>query len=246
MLDGARVVLPLDLQSRGLASACEANRSSARGIVADLTDRPDRVVEREVAEGHARLDHLEHECRRSDLEQGGHLRHVGVADDHVQATVLLGVGVRFVARVDDRTRACRRRRHTFPNVLGALGEAERRGLRRGEHLSRAADQLTSDQERQQDIGDTGELAGTDDEVVLVASVRVARRIGVVLEQIDIATDALVGEPLFCVDEQILEDQLPRPVVVDQLDEAVALGGRVLRVRTHIEVESRAVLEKDIR
>ena len=48
------------------------------------------------------LDHREHQRGRADLEVGRDLGQVGVADDHVQAAVLLRVGVRLVAGVDDR------------------------------------------------------------------------------------------------------------------------------------------------
>ena len=48
------------------------------------------------------LDHREHQRGRADLEVGRDLGEVGVADDHVQPAVLLGVGVRLVAGVDDR------------------------------------------------------------------------------------------------------------------------------------------------
>src|SRR5208283_410428 len=78
----------------------------------------------------------------------------------------------------------------LPNVLGALGQAKRRGLGRLQHLSGPADQLAGDQKRQQHIGDPGELAGPHDQVVLVAAVGVARRVGVVLEQVDVAANAL--------------------------------------------------------
>ena len=114
-------------------------------------------------------------------------------------------------------------------MLGTLAQAERGGLGRLQHLARAADQLAGDQERQQHVGDPGELAGPHDQVVLVAAVRVARRVGVVLEQVDVAADALVGQPLLGVDQQVFEHPLARAVVGDQLDQAVALGGGVLGV-----------------
>ncbi len=97
--------------SRALACRPPASRSgtTARQIVADLADGTDRVVQREVAERDACLDHLEHQRGGADLEHRGGLAHVGVADDDVQPPVFLGVGVRFVAGVDDRTRARRGR-----------------------------------------------------------------------------------------------------------------------------------------
>ena len=84
-----------------------------------------------------------------------------------------------------------------------------------------------------------------DEVVLVAAVGVAGRVGVVLEQVDVAVDALVAQPALGVDEQPLEDPLPRLVVGDQVDDVVALGGGVLRVAADVEVEPGAVAEEDV-
>ena len=158
-------------------------------------------------------------------------------DDHVQAAVLLGVRVRFVAGVDDRTRASGSRRDALPDVFRALREAERRGLRSLQYLSGAADQLARDEERQQDIRNAENSPAARDEKVLVAAVRVSGRVGVVLEEIDVATNTLLGESRLGVDQQFFEHTLTGTVVIDQLDEAVALGRRVLRVRTHIQVTS---------
>ena len=48
-----------------------------------------------------------------------------------------------------------------------------------------------------------------------------------------------------IDEQALEDPLPRLVVGDEVDERVALGGGVLGVAADVEVEPRAVLQEDV-
>ena len=84
-----------------------------------------------------------------------------------------------------------------------------------------------------------------DEVVLVAAVGVAGGVGVVLEEVDVAGDALVVQALLGVDEQSLEDPLPRLVVGDQLDDVVALGGGVLRVAADVEVEPGAVAQEHV-
>jgi len=63
----------------------------------------------------------------------------------------------------------------------------------------------------------------------MAAVRVARGVGVVLEEVDVAADALVGQPLLRIDQQVLEDAFARAVMSDQLNQAVALGGCVLGV-----------------
>ena len=164
----------------------------------------------------------------------------------MQPPVLLGVGVRFVAGVDDRATAGGRAGYALPDVFGALRQAEGGRLGGLQHLSGAADQLPGNQERQQYIGDPGELPGADDQVILVAAVRIAGRVGVVLEQIDVAADALVGQPLLGVDQQVLEHPLAGPVMGDQLHQVVALGGGVLGVAAHIEVQPRAVAQENVR
>ena len=96
-------VLALDVAARG-SSRPLARRTVRRPVMSwlDLADRPDRVLQGEVAHDHARLDHPQHQVAGADLEHRGGLAHVGVADDDVQAAVALGVGVRLVAGVDDR------------------------------------------------------------------------------------------------------------------------------------------------
>ena len=47
------------------------------------------------------LDHGQDEGGGADLQEVGHLGEVGVAEDDVQAAVLLGVAVRLVTGVDD-------------------------------------------------------------------------------------------------------------------------------------------------
>ena len=155
----------------------------------------------------------------ADLEQRRRLGHVGVADDDVQAAVALGVGVRLVASVDDRAGPRRRRGHALPDVLGPLAHAVDRPAGRLQHLAGAADELPGDEERDEYVGHPAEVAGPGDEVVLVAAVRVSGRVGVVLEQVDVAGDALLGEASLGVDEQALEDPLPRLVVDDEVEDA---------------------------
>lgn len=84
-----------------------------------------------------------------------------------------------------------------------------------------------------------------DEIILVAAVGVSRRIGVVLEQIDVARDSLLVQAAFGVDEQALQNALARLVVRDQLGHVVAFGCRVFRMRSHVEVEAGAVPQEDV-
>src|SRR6202043_3227884 len=242
----ACVVLALDVRGAGLPPARKAHGTTAGEVVADLADRADGVVQREVAERDPGFDHFKDKRRAADLHHRRGLAHVRVPDDHVQAAVFLSVGVRLVTGVDDRPAAGGGRCDALPDVLGALAQAERRRLGRLQPLARATDQLAGDQERQQHVGDPGELASADDQVVLVATVRVARRVCVVLEQVDVAADALVGEPLLGVDQQVFENPLARAVVGDQLNQAVALRGGVLGVAADIEVQARAITQEDVR
>ena len=200
VLDGAGVILALNIQRTGLPSTGQPYRSASGEVMADLADGADRIVQGEVAERHTRLDHLQHQGGGSDLEHGRGLAHIGIADDHVQAPVLLGIGVRLVPGVDDRTRSGGGAGDTLPDVLGALRQAERGGFRGLQHLAGTADQLSGDQERQQHVGDPGELSGPHDQIILVTAIGVAGRVRVVLEQVDISADALIGQPLFGVNE----------------------------------------------
>src|SRR5581483_6419386 len=245
VVDGAGVVLALNVERAGLPATGETHRAPAGQVVADLADRADRVVEREVAERHARFDHLQHQRRGADLQHGRGLGHVRVTDDDVQAAVFLGVGVRLVAGVDDRAASGGGARHAFPDVLGPLAQAEGRGLRGLQHFACATDQLAGNEERQQHVGNAGKFTGADDQIILVATVGIARRVGVVLEQVDVAAYALVGEALLGVDQQVFQDAFAGTVVGDQLDQAVALGGRVLRVTADIEVTPRAVAKEHV-
>ena len=61
MLDGARVVLPLDVQRAGLTPAGQPHWPPAGDVVADLADGADRVVQREVPERDTGFDHLQHQ-----------------------------------------------------------------------------------------------------------------------------------------------------------------------------------------
>src|SRR3546814_2777987 len=83
------------------------------------------------------------------------------------------------------------------------------------------------------------------EVFLVAAVAVARRVGVVLEEVDDAADALLAEPCLGRLEQLLEDPLPRLVVGDEVEDRVALGCGVLGMGADVEVEPGAVGQEQV-
>ena len=83
------------------------------------------------------------------------------------------------------------------------------------------------------------------QVVLVAAVGVSRRVGVVLEEEDVAGDAVLAQPLLRLVQEVLDDTLARLVVDDELGDVVALGSGVLGMEAGVEVEPRAVLEEDV-
>ena len=86
-------------------------------------------------------------------------------------------------------------RDALPDVLGPLRDAVHRAPGGLQHLARAGVDLPGDEERDQDVGELAEVAVALDEVVLVAAVRVAGGVGVVLEQVHLAPDALLAQPL---------------------------------------------------
>src|SRR5690606_22209275 len=204
-LGGLREVLLLDLQGAALFAVDEPDPAPPGDVVRYLPDGPDRVLQGQIAHRHAGFDHAQHDVRAADLQQGGDLVHVRVADDDVQPPVALRVGVRLVAGVDDGPAAGGSAGDALPDVFGPLGQAVDRPARRLQHLARAADQLPGDQERDEDVGQPAELPVPRDEIVLVAAVRVAGRVGVVLEQVDLAGDPLVVQTLLGVDEQAFQD-----------------------------------------
>ena len=82
------------------------------------------LAERQVVAEGVVLDHRQHDRGGADLEEGGDLGQVGVADDHVQPAVLLGVAVRLVAGVDDRPLERGLEADLLLEEVGPLGELE--------------------------------------------------------------------------------------------------------------------------
>jgi hypothetical protein len=134
---------------------------------------------------------------------------------------------------------------TPSQMCSALRDAVARPARGLGDLSGADDDLAGDQERDQHVGQAAELARAADQVVLVAAVGIAGRVGVVLEEVDLPGDSFVVEALLGVEQQPLEHPLPCLVVGDQLDHVVALRRGVLRVAADVEVEPGAVAQEDV-
>ena len=91
------------------------------------------------------------------LRKVGHLVHVGVADDHVQAPVALGVGG-LVAGVDDRALEGRLQPDLDLEEPAALGdlEGDRAVVVVADQAARPGEHLLADQERGQVADDPGE------------------------------------------------------------------------------------------
>ena len=138
------------------------------------------------------------------------------------------------------------RRHPLPDVLGPLRQAEHRATRRLQHLAGAGEDLAAHEERDEDLGVVGEVVAAARQVVLVAPVGIARRVGVVLEQVDDAPDALLAQARLGAGDEMVEDPLPRLVVGHEVGDRVALGRGVLGVAADVEIEPGAVLEEHVR
>ena len=175
VLLGHLAVLALDLDRRVLPAVVEAQLALAGRVVGDVLDRLDRIAQREVLVDVVVLDHLEDDRARADLQEVRVLGHVRVADDHVQPAVLLAVGVRLVARVDDRAVVGRGARDLLVDVLRPLADAVVHAVLGLEDLAGAGVDLARDQERDQLLGEVVEVDVAVDEIVLVAAVAVARR-----------------------------------------------------------------------
>ena len=110
--------------------------------------------------------------------------------------------------------------------------------------------LAGHQERHELLNQVVELQLAADQVVLVAAVGVARRVHVVLEQVQFTVEgAALGtreQALAGGTRQIGEEQLTSAFLCEQLVNAAAFGGGVLGVRTHIKVEPTAVGQEDVR
>ena len=118
------------LEGGGRRPVGQGQRAGQREVGRHLVQRAHGVGEREVA-GRAGvvLDHGQHDGGAADLQEGGDLGEVGVADDHVQAPEALGVGVRLVARVDDRPLQRRLQPDDLLEELGPLRQLVLHGVR---------------------------------------------------------------------------------------------------------------------
>src|SRR5437879_13643524 len=106
----------------------------------------------------------------------------------METPISFGVGVRLVARVDDRAGRRRGARDLLADVLGALAQAVVEAARRLEHLAGARAYLPRDEERDQRLGQPLQRHVAADDIVPLAAVPVAvgSRVGVTGEDITTA------------------------------------------------------------
>ena len=145
-----------------------------------------RPRERQVTEIDAGLDQIQHQRGSAHLQVGGGLSEVGITDDHVQPAVLVGVGVRLVAGVDDAAFESGLQAHLNLDVVGTLGQLET-GLVAGRSDPDAAgpgDDLPAHHEGRQPGDDRREGGLSAHEVVLVGAVGGALAVDIVLVQLE--------------------------------------------------------------
>jgi hypothetical protein len=213
-----------------------------RRVVADPVDRSDGLGQPQLVEPDALLDHVEDQCGGADLEQRRVLRQVRVADDHVQAAVLVGVGVRLVAGVDDPALERGLQADLDLDVVAALRELVARLVTGGAPPDPAGadDHLPGDEERREPRHDRRERGLAGHEVVLVGAVAGALAVHVVLVQLH-ARGAGDGGGAH---RGLLHHPLPRLVPDDDVARGEDLGRGELGVGV-VDVEPGAVGEDDV-
>src|SRR5215216_646869 len=96
--------------------------------MADAPHRRYRSLKPNIAAELASLDDPQHPGRGAHFEIGGDLRQVGVSGDHVQSTMLAGVGMRLVAGIDDRPIERGLEAHLCLEEIRALADLEAESL----------------------------------------------------------------------------------------------------------------------
>ncbi len=211
-----------------------------RPVFVDLEIRLHGVGHLEAfqAAGHAGargvLHGAEHQVRRRAFDHGGPLRPVRVADDYMQAAERFGVGVGFVARVDHRPRARRRRRHGLVHEPRTLRV---RPVVAVEPAGAGVD-LPCDEERQQLGLDRAQVDVSAHQIVLMATVGVAGAVGVVLEQVNRgALPRLRTQTGLRLERHRAHDRFAGGVGEHRVERRACLGGGVLGVRADVEIQA---------
>ena len=185
----------------------------------------------------ALFDQVERQRGGAQLEIRRRLGEVGVADDDVQPPVPVGVGVRFVAGVDDAALERGLQPDLDLDVVGALRELEARLVagRADSDPAGAGDHLAGHQKRRQPGDDRRERRLPAHQIVLVRPVGRALAVDVVLVQLQFGRPRHAGD----VPRGGLHHPLAGLVPDHRVQRVGALGRRVLRVGV-VDVEPRAV------
>ena len=130
-------------------------------------------------------------------------------------------------------------------MLGALSEGKDRPPCRLQDMTRSGEDLACCEERNQMRLIRLWFKRAFGGIVLVAPIGIPCAVEVVLQQVDRSADSLVSKTLFCRFSEFLKDSLARTIVDDCVPRIVALSCCVFRMRTDVEVETRAILEKDV-
>ena len=256
-------VVTLNAQRRVVLTVRGFEGCGAGQVVADGAQSRRDGHNIQARDREAILQHTQHQVGAGNLQQGRRLRHVRIAINDVHAAELRSVSVRLIAGVNERASARGRGGRRLPNVVGTLRERVRRHAGAGRRVGRTGHRATlrvgltgtdqdlaGHQERNELGNQVVELQLATDQVVLMAAVGVARRIHVVLEQVQLTVEGAAlrtcEQALAGGTRQISEKQLTGAFLHEQLINAAALGGGVLGVRTHVKVEPAAVGQEDVR
>src|SRR5690348_17218354 len=112
------------------------------------------------------------------------------------------------------------------NVLGALGDEELRPARDLEDLPSARIDLSGDEKGDQLLRHLPKIDIPPHEIILMAYIGIAKRIGIVLKDIDLSRETFFPEALLRSWEARLQQPLSCLVVNHQIQDTVALGCRV--------------------
>jgi hypothetical protein len=163
----------------------------------------------------------------------------------VQAPIFLGIGMRLGPRVDDASRGRGGGRRFFMNMLRALRN-KILGLPRDlQNFSGAGINLPGDEEGNQLLRHLPKIDVPAHEVVLMTTVRIAERVGVVLENVDFAGQPLFAQSFLCGGQTSLEQAFACLVVHDKVEDVVAFRGRIFGMAAGILIKTRPVHEKGV-
>ena len=126
------------------------------------------------------------------------------------------------------------------NVLCPLRDEVLRFARYFQHLPRSAIDLPRDEEWNELLRNLPKIDVAAHEEVFMAPIGVAKRIRIVLENVDFPGEAFFSQSFFRCRQASLEQSLAGFIVDDEIKNVVALGGGILRMAACVLVKSSAV------